>query len=472
MSRQSSRPLSAMPLRSQPPVVRIVQPLQDFVRWESIASLLLVVATVVALALANSPWAAAYEALWHIELGLDFGPFELREDLSHWINDGLMAIFFLLVGLEIKREILVGELASVREATLPIAAAVGGMALPALFYLGVSGALGGGAPEGWGVPVATDIAFALGALTLLRSRVPSGLTVFLIALAIVDDIGAVLVIALFYTETLSLLWLGAAAVFLAALIGISALGIRHPLPYWMLGLGLWLGLLESGVHATVAGILLAFTIPAHRRVDIDYFLWRARQLLEFVERADDPETPEDEASIGQQEAVRVLEMGCEQVQTPLQRIERGLSPWVSYLILPLFALANAGVPLGGALTDGLHPVALGIGAGLVIGKPLGILLTSWLAVRAGIADLPSGVGWGHVAGAGMLAGIGFTMSLFIAGLAFDDGAMLQVAKLGILGASLISGLMGVLWLRSLPPKKPSGSEEGTVTLPAPEAAAP
>ena len=465
MSRQSSAPLSAMKVRSRTPVRRIAEPLQSFVRWESIASLLLVGATVAALSLANSPWAEGFEALWHIELGFELGDFTVREDLRHWINDGLMAIFFLLVGLEIKREVLVGELASMREATLPIAAAVGGMAVPALFYLAVTGSLGASAPEGWGVPVATDIAFALGALTLLRGRVPTGLIVFLVALAIVDDIGAVLVIALFYTEGLALGWLGIAAVFLGLLALISGLGIRHPLPYWLLGIGLWFGVLESGIHATVAGILLAFTIPAHRRVDGDYFLRRARELLDIFEAASDPAIT-DEASIGQQEAVRVLEMGCEQVQTPLQRIERGLSPWVSYLILPIFALANAGVPLEGAVSQGMQPVALGIGAGLVLGKPIGILLASWLAVRAGIADLPAGVSWRHVTGAVMLAGIGFTMSLFIAGLAFEGSELLQVAKLGILAASLISGVLGYLWLRALP--KPNA----VLRAPAPEAASP
>ncbi len=459
MSRQPG--LSAMPLRKSPPVARIPRPLQDFVRLASNGGLLLLVATIVALVLANSPWASAVEAFWHTEMAVQIGGFTLREDLRHWINDGLMAIFFLLVGLEIKREILVGELSSLREAALPIAAAAGGMAVPALVYLAIAAGSGPGATAGWGVPVATDIAFALGALTLVRGRVPTGLTIFLVALAIADDIGAVLVIALFYTQELALGWLGVAAGFLVLLAVISWLGVRHAWPYWVLGIGLWLGVFESGIHATVAGILLAFTIPSDRRIDGDYFLRRARELLDRFERAADDVT--EEASTDQQEIVRVLEIGCERVQTPLQRIERGLNPWVSYVILPLFALANAGVSLDGFGDSGMHPVALGIMAGLVLGKPVGILAASWLAVRLGLADLPTGVGWRHVAGAGMLAGIGFTMSLFIAALAFEGTDLVPVAKVGILVGSLASGLIGVLWLRAIPPAvsdAPSSAADG------------
>lgn len=395
---------------------------------------------------ANSPLAATYFGLWDTKLAIGFEGLSLEESLLHWINDGLMAIFFLLVGLEIKREILVGELASLRAAALPIFAAAGGMVVPALVYTAFN--FGGPGSAGWGIPMATDIAFALGAISLLGSRVPVALKVFLVALAIVDDIGAVLVIALFYTADISFLALTGGAGFVGLLVLANITGVRRPIVYAALGLGLWLAFLLSGVHATVAGVLLAFTIPAKPHIDIRDFLQRGREILnEFEQIGGERSVLEDERRTS---AVIALEKTCEDVETPLQRLEHGLHGWVNFLILPLFALANAGVALTGNIFLTLtQPVALGVIFGLLIGKPVGITLFSWLAVRLRLATLPESVTWRQIHGAGWLAGIGFTMSLFIAGLAFGEDGLLDQSKTAILSASLLAGVIGFSLLRLL-----------------------
>ena len=433
----------APPVAPSPPIDRVLRPFREFIHHEASGGLLLLAATVLALLWANSPWGHAYEALWHTPIAVGVGAATLSKDLHHWINDGLMAVFFFVVGLEIKRELLVGELASFRRAALPIAAAAGGMVAPALVYAALN--FGGEGAAGWGIPMATDIAFAIGVLAILGRRVPLGLRVFLTALAVVDDIGAVLVIALFYTPTVSWTALGGAALALAALAALNRLDVRSPLAYALLGLTLWLAFLLSGVHATVAGVLLAFTIPARARIDSDAFILHGRQHLATFERAH--AEGEGTAFIGeiQQAAVQALEDACDHVQTPLHRLEHSLHPWVAYAIMPLFAFANAGVRLGGDLNP-LHPVTLGVALGLVLGKQIGITLFTWLAVRAGLASLPAGVSWRHVYGAAWLGGIGFTMSLFIAALAFPDPALLEAAKLGILAASLVAGIVGWLFL--------------------------
>jgi len=357
-----------------------------------------------------------------------------------------MAMFFFFVGLEIKREILVGELSSPRQAALPIVAALGGMIVPAILYL----VLNAGKPgaSGWGIPMATDIAFTLGVLALLGKRVPIALKVFLTSVAIVDDIGAVLVIAFFYTSQIYWSNLIVGAGFLIALILANRAGIRHPLVYASLGIGgLWLAFLMSGVHATIAGVLSAMTIPASTRIGREEFLEKSRYILKEFEGASVNEKSVL-TSRQQRRAAEALEKASELVQTPLQRLEHDLHPWVIFGIMPLFALANAGVSLDGNLTQVLiNPVTLGIVFGLVFGKQIGITLFSWLAVRSGIATLPVGVNWWQVYGVGWLAGIGFTMSLFIAGLAFRDIALLSLAKLGILTASLIAGVVGWIILR-------------------------
>jgi Na+:H+ antiporter, NhaA family len=431
--------------REQPPVERIVRPFQDFAHKQSSGGILLIVATVVALVWANSPWSESYAALWHTKLTVGVGDASISKDLTHWINDGLMAVFFLVVGLEIKREVLVGELSSIRNAALPIAAAVGGAVVPAAIYLAFNAGTEGSA--GWGVPMATDIAFALGVLALLGDRVPLALKVFLTALAIVDDIVAVLVIAFFYTSDISWGALGVGVVFLAALVVANLIGVGRTLVYALLGVGLWLCFLLSGVHATIAGILLALTVPAISFINPGAFLERSRYVLDRFEQAG--EKGENVLSNEErQAALHALNHAAYKLEPPLHELEHALHPWVVFAIMPIFALANAGVPLGGGIGDALtSPVALGIVAGLVFGKQLGITLFAWLAVRSGISELPEGIRWRHIYGASWLAGIGFTMSLFITDLAFSDGTLVDAAKLGILVASLISGVVGWTILR-------------------------
>ncbi len=428
-----------------PLIERVLGPFQRFFSKTAAGGLVLLAATAVALAWANSPWADAYQHLWEAAVTVGAPGFGLTLSLHHWVNDGLMAVFFFLVGLEIKREILVGELASRRSAALPIAAAVGGMVVPAGLYA-LLNAAGPGA-SGWGVPMATDIAFALGILALLGDRVPTGLRVFLAALAIADDLGAVLVIAFFYTGALDWAALGGAGAVLAALVGLNRAGARRPLTYALLGAALWLFVLASGVHATIAGVLLALTVPARTRIDEDEFLARAEASLAEFRAADEPGTTVL-TNRGHQAALQAIESAADAAQAPLQRMEHALHGVVAFLVMPVFALANAGVALGGGVGAAARsPVAWGVVLGLALGKPLGILLASWLAVRAGAADLPSGVAWRHVHGAGWLAGIGFTMSLFVAGLAFPDPAVLDTAKLGVFAASLLAGSVGYALLR-------------------------
>jgi NhaA family Na+:H+ antiporter len=407
---------------------------RQFTRFQSSGGILLILATLLALVWANSAWRDSYFALWDTYLKISLGDLVLKETLLHWVNDGLMVIFFFLVGLEIKREVLVGELASARKATLPLMAAVGGMLLPAAIYLLFN--MEGPGQSGWGIPMATDIAFLLGILTLLGSRVPVSLKIFFTALAIADDLGAVLVIAVFYSSEISWIALGVAAVFLAALIVLNRLSVRRPLPYVILGFGLWLAFLQSGIHPTIAGVLLALTIPATTHVRSEAFLAQCSAALGGMDASKGAETRR------QQAAAQALETIAERIQSPLQRLERSLNPWVAYLIVPIFALANAGVYFGGRFTDALvQPVAIGIIAGLLLGKPLGIMFFSWIAVKFGIADLPHDVSWTQLFAASWLAGIGFTMSLFIASSAFS-GVQLDVAKVGILVASILASAVG------------------------------
>jgi NhaA family Na+:H+ antiporter len=431
--------------RERPPVERIVRPFQDFANKQSSGGILLLAATAIALAWANSPWGESYVALWHTKLTVGVGDFSLTKDLTHWINDGLMAVFFLVVGLEIKREVLVGELSSARNAVLPVAAALGGAVVPALIYFAINAGTEGSA--GWGIPMATDIAFALGVLALLGQRAPTALKVLLTALAIVDDIVAVLVIALFYTSEISWGALGVGAAFLAALIVANVLGVGRTLVYAVLGTGLWLCFLLSGVHATIAGVLLALTIPATSFINPGVFLERSRYVLDRFEQAG--EKGENVLSNEErQAALHALNHAAYKLEPPLHELEHALNPWVVFAIMPLFALANAGVRLAGDIVGALaSPVTLGIVLGLVVGKQLGITLFAWLAVRSGVSELPEGIGWRHVYGVGWLAGIGFTMSLFISDLAFSEDSLVETAKLGILCASLIAGVVGWTILR-------------------------
>jgi Na+:H+ antiporter, NhaA family len=432
------------PPEAATPMERLVRPFQEFAKLEASGGILLIGCTVAALIWANSPWASSYFHLWHTNLTFGFAGKLLSEPLHFWINDGLMALFFLLVGLEIKREMLVGELASFRKAALPIAAALGGMIVPAGLYVLFN--YGGPGASGWGIPMATDIAFALGVLALLGDRVPTSLKVFLAALAIADDIGAVLVIAFFYTEQISWISLGVGGFFFVALIAANRTGARHPLTYVILGVGLWLAFLQSGIHATVAGVLLAITIPARHRIDSRAFLARSERILDQFRRAEEEgETIEGRAS--ENAALNLLARDCARAESPMLRFEHALTPWNKHVIMPVFALANAGVVLGaGAARSLMDPISLGVICGLVLGKPIGIVLFSWLATRSGIAKMLEGVGWRQILGVGMLGGIGFTMSLFIANLAFGDTPALELAKVGILAASVVSGIAGAIVL--------------------------
>lgn len=401
--------------------------------------------TALALLWSNSPWSETYTRLWEQTVTVGGAGWGVSMSLEHWINDGLMAVFFFLVGLEIKREFLVGDLASVRHAALPIAAALGGMIVPAILYASFNHGTAG-AP-GWGIPMATDIAFALGVLALVGPGVPAGLRVLLAALAIVDDLGAVLVIALFYTAGLGWGNLVIAAGIVALLATCNAAGVRHGAVYAVLGVALWLALLHSGIHATIAGVLLAIVVPARTRIDEDEFLLRGREALDDFERACGPATTVL-TNPAQQEAIARLEQLGDQAQAPLVMLEQQLRTLVAFVIMPLFALANAGVVLGSHAAAALGtPVTLGVMVGLVFGKPIGITLFSWLAVRSRVAALPTGVSWRAVHSLSWIGGIGFTMSLFIAGLAFGASPLLESAKLGILSSSVIAGIIGWTLLR-------------------------
>ncbi len=433
----------ALPI-APPLIQRALQPFQRFIATEAAGGIVLLAVTAVALVWANSPWSAAYHHLWETPVTIGAPGFGLTLPLHGWVNDALMAVFFFFVGLEIKREALVGELSSLRTATLPVVAALGGMLVPATLFALINH--DGAGSAGWGIPMATDIAFALGVLALLGDRVPSGLRVFLAALAIADDLGAVLVIAIFYTSELNLLALGGGALILLLLIGLNMSGARHPLVYAIVGVALWLFVLTSGIHATIAGVLLAMTIPARTLINEEQFLQAAEASLGQFRAADEPGSTVL-SNLGHQEALYDMECATEAVQPPLQRIERALHRVVPFVIMPLFALANAGVALTDVAAGLRSPIALGVMCGLLFGKPIGILLASVAAVRFGAADLPTGVTWSHVHGAGWLAGIGFTMSLFVAGLAFGTGPLLDIAKLGVFGASLSAGLIGYVLLR-------------------------
>jgi NhaA family Na+:H+ antiporter len=425
---------------------RIVTPFEEFIHRQTTSGLLLVVSAVIALVLANGPLAPLYRHVIELPLGLSIGNWTIEKTLHHWVNDGLMAFFFFVVGMELKREMLVGELAAPRQAALPIAAAIGGMVVPALLYYSLNPE--GPAARGWGVPMATDIAFAVGALALLAARVPKALITFLVALAIVDDLGAVLVIALFYTEKLALGWLAVATGVIGILVVFNLLGVRRPIPYFLVAVALWFALLESGVHATLAGVIGAFTVPARPRYDPRAF---STQMKRLMARFDASYRPDSSILVNDElrAVVQALDNGVVAVQAPLQRLEHIWHMPVAFLVIPVFALINAGIPLEtGALDRTLfHPVALGVVSGLVLGKFIGITGASWLALQLGLGTLPAGTRFAQIAGVALLGGIGFTMSIFIAELGFAaEPELLVMAKTGILFASLASGLAGFCWL--------------------------
>lgn len=425
---------------------RVLTPLEDFIHRQTTSAILLMLCAVVALCLANSRWSETYHHFLETSFSIGFPKYFLSMSLHHWINDGLMAMFFFVVGLELKREILVGELSDLKQALLPIIAAIGGMLMPALIYIGFNPQ--GHAFSGWGIPMATDIAFALGTLALLGDRIPKSLLTFLVALAIVDDLGAVVVIALFYTEALDWTALLAVLLTLGCLASLNLGGIRHPLPYVLLGMFLWLAMLKSGVHATLAGVFLAFSIPMRPKYDPHRFLSNADTMLMQIRQAFNKEN-----NIIKNEEMRsrliALEEGVHKVQAPAQVLEHKMHLPSAYLIIPIFSLANAGIPIDWAtIGDSItNSISFGIVAGLVVGKLIGVAGFTWVAVRLGLSQLPQGLNFKHIVGVGLMAGIGFTMSIFIAELGFAHHPEdLLMAKTGILLASLIAGLSGYAWL--------------------------
>ncbi|WP_051486011.1 Na+/H+ antiporter NhaA [Nocardioides sp. J54] len=443
--------------QSDRPLARYVaRPIREFLHVESSGSVLLLAATVVALLWVNLPvdgWASGYDHFWHTPIALEIGDWRLEESLQHWVNDGLMTIFFFVVGLEIKYELVHGDLRDPRTAALPIVAAVGGMLVPALIYAVIVRGGPDAASAGWGIPMATDIAFAVGVLGILGRRVPSAARLFLLTLAIVDDIGAILVIAVFYTDDLSLAWLGAALALLAVMALLRSFRVWAFWIYVLLGIATWFTLLQSGVHATLAGVAIGLLTPA-------VALLRSEVATEFAADA------LRDNDLDADELYRLRFLVAESVPV-VERLQARLHPLSSYVVLPVFALANAGVSLDGIGDAVTSAVGLGIGAGLVIGKPVGITLACFLAIRLGVGRMPTGTSWPQIIGVGMVAGIGFTVSLFIAGLSFPGEALLtDEAKVGILMASLVAAVLGVLMLLAATGRTTPEGEEPAEEAPA------
>lgn len=425
---------------------KILTSFEEFIHRQTTSGLLLMGTAILALFLANGPLAEPYKQIVHSYISIGAGDWELKMTLHHWINDGLMVLFFFVVGLELKRELLVGELAELRHAVLPIAAAVGGMVVPAAIYYAINPS--GDAALGWGIPMATDIAFAIGALALLAGRVPRSLITFLVALAIVDDLGAVMVIAVFYTESIALTPLVVALFLFALLLVFNLTGIRNAIPYFIVAVFLWYALLLSGVHATLAGILGALSVPAIPKYNPERFSERVHELMSRFEASHHP-GQSIMTNVELRAVVRTLGHGVHNVQAPLQRLEHAWHMPVAYLVIPIFALANAGIPIDlASLGETLaHPIVLGVSLGLVLGKFIGITGASWLVLKLGVAVLPKDTRFTQIAGVSLLAGIGFTMSIFVAQLGFDGHEdLLLMAKTGILAASLLAGIAGYIWL--------------------------
>ena len=430
---------------------QVVSPIEEFLHKETSSGILLMICVVAALVIANSPLYPLYDAILHTKFMVGTEKYFINQSIQHWINDGLMALFFFVIGLEVKREILIGELSNLRQAILPIGAAIGGMVVPAGFYLVFNHS--GPEANGWGIPMATDIAFAVGIVALLGSRVPKPLVAMLLALAIVDDIGAILVIALFYTDTIHMGALFFSGICFILLIGTNLVGIRNPLPFALIGFIFWLAMLKSGIHATLVGVLTAFTVPARSSLSGHMFSRAMSDLVKNfqnqIEETGDSQMLNVLRNSRKQALLQSMENGVHRMESPLQRMEHALHGWVSFTIVPLFALANAGIPidfsrLGEIL---LHPVTIGVIAGLLLGKVIGIYGFSWVIVKLKWGDLPKGVTMPQILGIGLLAGIGFTMSIFIGSLAFESApeALLN-AKIGILFASLAAGILGYIWL--------------------------
>ena len=433
---------------------RVVRPIQEFMHMEVAGGVVLLGASILALLWANVA-TGAYLDFWSTEFTIQVGDFTFVEDLKHLVNDGLMAIFFLVIGLEVKRELVSGELSTRQAALLPAFAALGGVVLPALIFIAVSG--GGEAARGWGIPMATDVAFALAALAALGSRVPSALIAFLLGVAVIDDIVAILVVAVYYTDVVTLSWLAAALCGLVAIVALQRLEVRYLGIYVVIGLFVWFATLESGVHATIAGVAIGLLTPVRPFQHPGAVSVEATRAAEMAERS--PDDPEVDAAVW-----RRLSWLSREAVSPLARVEHGLHPWSSFLVLPVFALANAGIVLDGAALRAAveTPLALAVALGLIAGKMAGLTAGTALAVRLGLSTLPPGVRWMHIVGVGALAGIGFTVSLFITELAYADPAVIDAAKIGVLGGSVIAAIIGlaVLARAGRDGPAPEGPERG------------
>lgn len=434
----TSTDLSGFP---KEPIDDIIDPLKRFMHIESSSGIVLIVVTFTALILANSPLSEGFLAFWKTPVGFRIGSFQAFHSLQHWINDGLMAVFFFVIGLEVKRELVMGELQNFKQAALPIAAAIGGMIVPACIYFSLLH--GTPAERGWGIPMATDIAFVVGCLTVLGSRIPSSLRVTLLSLAIADDIGAIVVIAVGYTESLNLTALVLGVVGIGIIIGLMEIGVRNLAVYLLFMVLVWFAFHESGIHATIAGVIFGLLTPTKAWVSEGRLGMIANNTCNFLLGEGWSGSPD------RYDILRKMEVAAVKSISPLERFETELHPWVGFLIMPLFALANAGVKI--QLSDFTNPVATAVLLGLLIGKPTGITLFSWLAVRLGFASLPKGVSWGAILGGGFLAGIGFTMAIFIASLALQ-GDLLDAAKVGIIAGSFLSAIIGLAALVLLLPK--------------------
>lgn len=457
-----TRPLASSPPEAWEPLLRLARvarrPLDRFLQIEAASGILLLVSAAIALLWANSPWHASYTRFWHTPLGIRAGEFAFERPLEWVVNDGLMVIFFFVVGMEIRREVHHGELSEWRRAALPMAAALGGMLMPAALYLAFAG--GADTRSGWGVSMATDIAFAVGILTLLGKRVPAALRVLLLALAVIDDLGAIIVIAIFYASGIALSGFIIAAAGIGSILAMQRFGIRSKLAYVVPGVVVWAGIYSAGVHPTIAGVILGLMTPVRAWLGPEGFIRGVREELDLLSQAA-PRALSTHAFSG---ALQHVNEARREALSPAESLIEALHPWVAFGIMPLFALANAGVHIeGGALSEDAWTVGIAVSVGLVFGKPLGILIASAITLRLGIAKLPQGMTMRHILVLGVVAGIGFTMALFIAPLAFDDAGLLSAAKLGVLAASgvaaVLSLLLGRLLLEAPGPEAAASADE-------------
>ncbi|TDE18024.1 Na+/H+ antiporter NhaA [Dyadobacter psychrotolerans] len=428
------------------PIDQILKPVSKFIHQEFTGGIILFVCVIIAIVWVNSPWAESYHHVWDTKLSVGFSDFSFNQPLHVWINDGLMAIFFFVIGLELKREFMAGELSTFKKASLPMMAALGGMLMPAMIYFVINQGLD--SEHGWGIPMATDIAFALALLSMAGSHIPGSVKVFLSALAVADDLGAVLVIAFFYTAHIAYIPLLIAGLLLVVLMAGNLLGVRATLFYLIIGIAVWAGFLFSGVHATIAGVLVAFTMPARTKIDEIEYVGKMRHHVADFENAI-PQNGSLTTSEQHQTIEKIKKLSTD-AETPLQKIEYALHPWVAFVIMPLFALANSGMHIGSDFFSSLiNPVSIGVTVGLLAGKLVGVFSFTWLMVRFKFANLPDRATWNHILGVAMLAGVGFTMSLFVTGLAFNNPQFVDQSKYGILVASIIAGTSGIFYLRNI-----------------------